>query len=171
MKDRLIDSISQLARETGMTDRENVPKMVAWIRGNRSEFKKLISSFDRLVKDYNLSGPEVALPTINQLLGENKWCPLFKETFEGVNQMMQNGEIEEPSEPFLNYHTAPIDTPALVAGGIFHIYDELLMRHPDHKDTQRYQSVDDLLIILSSHKENPLYNPVFNKDRLDWGVQ
>lgn len=184
-----IHTIAKLARRTA-EQRVNVPAMIDWIDQNPTQFQGMLDSFDQVVDRFNririIEIPDSLkntkaikekmdqnLPTTSILITESESLSgirfrSFVDTLKDVEKMMERGETTK-EEPYLAYHTTKTDTQALVVGGLFHVYEEMLLRDPNLSDVfRRGQLVDALVEMLAKDRTNLLYDAVVSKSRLDW---
>ncbi len=183
-------AVARVARRT-VEGRTHAPDVISWIETNPVELQNLLDNFDKVINRFNsinLGEPPVSLinaiivkgelsqdqlPTFNTIISQSqsafsKGFRSFVNTLKDMNKMMERGETTQ-AEPFLAFHKTETDTPALVIGGIFHTYEEMLMRDPKFSGRFKWgQLVDALVETLAEDKTNPLYDAVANKSRLDW---
>lgn len=187
MRVEFLETISKIAAHT-LKDRKQVSEVLRWLKNNRECFNQLITSFDQLIGQFNTESIEnipeecsharqlkqllgnAVLPTIDEMrVLENIGSPFnLLRTMKHVNSMMIRGETTKV-EPYLAFHTRSADTEALVMGAIIHIVEEYYLANAGLPiDVTR--GVIELAIdeMLSLHKDNPFWDAIANKERLNW---
>jgi hypothetical protein len=170
-------------------DRVNAERSIHWIEEHREIFSQLMADFDLLIQTFNqLSADEVdpkavnlvevknafdqqALPTI-ETLAEQRGTTILKRfirTMRYTNQLMTRGEVTK-EKPYLSFNQTSTDEEALVVGGIFHIYEEMIrkLEHSPLQGIKRDKLVDALVEIVSGEPESQLFQAIADKDRLNW---
>lgn len=174
-----------------LADRMNAERAITWIENSPQRFNELIQAFDEVVARHNTLNVleaipdsmantqyirfwlhDKTIPTITGMMCENKgMLKQFIKTARGANILMMRGESNEglKERPYLSFHTSKADDEALVIGGIFHMYEELLLNDQGLKGcVQRDVLLDSMIEVLSMDTQNPLYDAVANPNRLDW---
>lgn len=179
--------IERVASRT-LVERVNVPQMTEWIHTNPERFETLLNSLDLVITGFNRSltssipdnltnlralqttfqGEQ--LPTTKEMLSESGKGRLkaFLKAMKTMNAMMERGESTR-EEPYLWFHATNTDEEALVVGGIFHGYEELMKT--DDRLKNRFvhdQLINGLIEVLAQQQENPLYSAVAGETRLNW---
>lgn len=148
-----------------------------------------IESFDTIIDRYNAIRIETSfspyanirsvkrntgnlhLPKVEDILAfcDRDTYKRFRRALHEMNQQMQKGELLEPQEPYLRYHVDTKSVSARAVGTIFHLYEEWIAQDEGFKGKfQSGEIVNSLVEALSSDQENPLYDEVANKEKLNW---
>lgn len=181
------EAIEKIAGRT-LSERLQVPEMLAWLKDHKQRFTELVAAFDQVVDQFTNTFineiPEECIHArrLKELLG-NTALPMLNEmsllkyigraknlfcTMKQVDVMMARGETTK-EEPYLAFHQTKTNMEALMIGAIIHIAEEYYLAHAQlPKGIQRGDIELALEEMLSLHKENPLWDAVANTKRLNW---